>query len=105
MTKHITMVGKLWRSLLLAGLLSAAAAGSASAAGPTIGVKTLFPDYVTPGKPLLALLEVRNVGDEPMTGSLTLHYEFPGGLSFVDPAFPILRRHRTAPGQGRTSHV
>ena len=58
----------------------------ASAAGPAIGVKTLFPDYVTPGKPLLALLEVRNVGDAPMTGSVTLHYRFPSGLSFVDAA-------------------
>ena len=71
-------------SMALAVLLAVGLAGVATAA-PVIRVSTRVPDHVTPGKKLLMWVSIMNVGDQPLTGNLTLKYTFPAGVTPLDP--------------------
>ncbi|HWC49698.1 MAG TPA: hypothetical protein VG448_12520 [Solirubrobacterales bacterium] len=85
MTKRrISRLG--FSATLFAVLISvfAVTAGAASAA-PVIRVSTLKPDYVTSGKSLLLYVNVMDVGDEPLSGNLTITYTFPEEISPIEP--------------------
>jgi hypothetical protein len=82
--KPVRILKRLCWSMALAVLLAAAAASIATAA-PVIRVSMWKPDYVTPGRPLLVWLNVINVGDQPLTGNLTIRYTFPDDVSVSDP--------------------
>jgi hypothetical protein len=75
--------------LYLAAIVAACAALGASAAtaaaAPEIEVAPVIPDTVTPGKSMITDLGIRNVGDEPMSGNLTLKYTFPDKISVSEP--------------------
>jgi hypothetical protein len=78
------LLKRLCWSLALSALLGAAAVSTAAAA-PVIRVDMLTPDFVTPGRPVWYSVEVRNVGDEAMTGDLTLRYLLPSEVSVTSP--------------------
>jgi len=61
------------------------AGASAAVAAPQIRVSMLAPDHVTPGKTMAMWVNVINVGDEPLAGSLTVRYTFPDGMTVADP--------------------
>jgi hypothetical protein len=69
---------------LFAALLSLAALSSltASAASANSGFKTTFvsPDYVQPGQAWAGLLNVQNMTDLPLQGTMTVKYNFPPGF-------------------------
>jgi hypothetical protein len=50
-----------------------------AAAAPALKVSTITPDYVTPGSLFPIYLAYQNVGDEALTGPLTLKITFPDG--------------------------
>ncbi len=64
-------------------LLGASAASAAT--GPAIRVSMLKPDVVTPGKPMVMWVNVLDVGDEALSGNLTIRYTFPAGVAPEDP--------------------
>jgi hypothetical protein len=80
----VRLLKRLCWSTALAVLLAAGVAGIATAA-PVIRVSMLSPDYVTPGRSLAMWVNVINVGDEPLTGNLTIRYTFPAGVGLSDP--------------------
>jgi len=82
--KRFHSLKRLCWSWALAALIVAAAASTAPAE-PAIGVTTMIPDHVTPGEFMAIFVNVRNVGDTPMTGSVTIRYTFPDELSVTDP--------------------
>jgi hypothetical protein len=82
--KSVRLLKQLCWSMALAVLLVAAAVSAASAA-PVIRVEMWKPDYVTPGRPLMVWVNVMNVGDEALSGNLTIRYTFPDGVTLVDP--------------------
>ena len=83
--KPVHLLKRLCWSMALAVLLAAAAVSTASAA-PVIRVSMLEPDHVTPGRSLAMWVSVINVGDEPLTGNLTIRYTFPAGVTPADPS-------------------
>jgi hypothetical protein len=78
-------IARLALALALA-LTALSGAASAAAADPVIRVETNKPDYVTPGEAMLMFVNVINVGDEPMTGNVTIKYTFPDGIAVVKPS-------------------
>jgi hypothetical protein len=82
--KPVHLLKRLCWSVTLAILLAAASA-SVAAAAPVIRVSMLKPDYVTPGKNMFMVVNVLNVGDEPLAGNLTIKYTFPAGVTAVEP--------------------
>lgn len=79
--------GRARRLALLLILCLAALSGTADAAtaAPVIRIDMWKPDYVTPGKGLLFDINVVNVGDEALTGNMTIKYTFPDGVTPVEP--------------------
>jgi hypothetical protein len=64
--------------------LALVGAGAASAsADPVLRVRTLKPDYVTPGKFMKMFINVDNVGDTPLNGDLTINYTLPSALTLI----------------------
>jgi len=82
--KPVHLLKRLCWSMALAVLLAVGVAGVASAA-PVLRVSMWDPDHVTPGRPLLMWVNVMNVGDEPLSGNLTIRYTFPAEVTLVDP--------------------
>jgi len=82
--KRVYLLKRVCWSMALAVLLAAAAVSVASAA-PVIRVSMLKPDYVTPGRSLGMWVNIINVGDEPLTGNMTIRYTLPAGVVLVDP--------------------
>jgi hypothetical protein len=86
-----TPCNRLPRRLALIGLAAIAslsllgASAATATAAPVIRVSMLKPDHVTPGKLMLMYVSVINVGDEPLTGNLTIKYTFPAGMTPADP--------------------
>jgi hypothetical protein len=72
-----------WSLLVALGLIAAAAATAAAA--PALQVRTMLPDYVRPGRPMLMIVSVLNTGTDPLSGDLTVRYAFPSGVPPVDP--------------------
>jgi hypothetical protein len=70
------------------GLL-AAVATAASAAEPKLRVTSLTPEHVTPGESVKWWIAVHNVGDAPMSGTLTIRYDFPEKVKVVDPVAEV----------------
>jgi len=71
--------------MLALALVLVVAGASAAVAAPEIRVSMLAPDHVTPGKTAAFWVSVINVGDEALSGSLTVRYTFPDGMSVSDP--------------------
>lgn len=82
--KPVHLLKRLCWSMTLAVLLAATAASIATAA-PVIRVSMLKPDHVTPGRSLGMWVTILNVGDEPLTGNMTIRYTFPAEVALVDP--------------------
>ena len=82
--KPVRLLKRLCWGMALAVLLVAATAGVAAAA-PVIRVSMLKPDYVTPGRSVGMWVNIINVGDEPLTGNVTIRYTFPAAVAPVDP--------------------
>jgi hypothetical protein len=79
------MMKKLRWGLAIVAAFLTVGAGSAVAA-PSLQVRTLIPDYVTPGANMLMLVSVLNTGTDPLSGNLEFRYTFPSGVPPVDPA-------------------
>jgi hypothetical protein len=73
-------------ALLIATLFANPARGANSS---HLRLTTLIPDQVTPGKGLLLIASVQNLGDAPLSGDLNLRYAFPAGLQPADPTSEI----------------
>lgn len=82
--RSVRVFKRLCWSVALAVLLAAGVVGSAGAA-PVLRVSMLAPDHVTPGRSLAMWVNVINVGDEALTGNLTIRYTFPVEVALLDP--------------------
>lgn len=82
--KPVHLLKRLCWSVTLAVFLAVVAA-SVAAAAPVIRVSMLKPDDVTPGKSMAMWVNILNVGDEQLTGNLTIKYTFPAGVTPVEP--------------------
>ncbi len=54
-------------------------AGSAAAA-PALKVSTVAPDHVSPANPFFMVTAIQNVGDQPLSGDVTIRTAFPPGI-------------------------
>jgi hypothetical protein len=72
-----------WGLVLAAGLLMMGFSGVAAAA-PVLKVSPAAPDRVTPGNLVRMFLNVQNVGDQPMDGTLTMRVTYPDGVAPAD---------------------
>ena len=81
--KRNQTVRTLRRSLAIAMVVLMGATGAAAAA-PALKVSAVTPDYVTPGDGVAMFLSVQNVGDEPLSGIVTIRTVFPDGVVPVD---------------------
>jgi hypothetical protein len=88
------MVRGLCSSLAIAVGVLLGTAGVAVAA-PELKVTPVGPDYVMPGSGLAMFVNVQNVGDQPLDGTLTIRATFPDGIfpanfeTFNSPADPL----------------
>jgi hypothetical protein len=85
----VTMVSRrgAWRraALVCASFVAAAlltASASSAQAAPALRVTTSIPDHVTAGKFVSWTVSVQNVGDQPMSGNLTITYTYPAEFPF-----------------------
>jgi hypothetical protein len=86
--------------IVLAVLAALATSSTTASAAPALRVTTLIPDHVTPGKALSIYVNVRNSGDEPLSGDATIKYTFPAELSVADPEARLAPEpHCTQSGQ------
>ncbi len=70
---------------LVLALFAAALAPAAASAAPALSVTTWIPDHVTPGGGVPLFINIRNAGDEDLSGNVTIKYTFPSELSVSDP--------------------
>jgi len=83
--KPIRTIRRLGASLVISAAFVAATAATAVAA-PALTLRTLVPDYVTPGRFMYTVVSVQNTGTDPLSGNLTVSYELPPGIPPADPA-------------------
>lgn len=71
-------------ALLAAATLFSALTATAAGAAPRLKVGTVSPDYVAPGDLFFATINIQNVGEEPLSGPLTVTTDFPAGTQPAD---------------------
>jgi hypothetical protein len=83
---HLNSKAHIGRAICaLAALILLLAAASAVAAGPEWRLRAIAPDGINDNKPVTIVGWVSNVGDVPLSGTLTITHTFPAGISPVDP--------------------
>lgn len=70
--------------LAIATAMLLLATGVARAA-PVVRVKSVLPDAVTAGAPVIVFVTVENTGADPLTGDLQMNYTLPPGVVPADP--------------------
>jgi len=80
-----TRIRRLAAVLTLGLCVFALGAASALASGPKIALHVDAPDSLTVGKPVKTILTVENIGDAPLSGNITVTYNFPVGIAPTEP--------------------
>jgi hypothetical protein len=78
-------------------------AATANAAAPAIAVRTSIGDTAQPGVDIRAGIFVENSGNAPMSGTLTMTFALPDGVSLADDVLPKVQLGERAPSSCNTA--